>query len=91
VLMVAGGSIGLLSAVSVALIPTSWSDTEVPVVYADPRPFKVKPDNPGGMQVVGSDQQADDTTATLASAAEKPAPDVLQALPIRAGANIEAQ
>ena len=50
----------------------------VPVIEADARPLRVKPENPGGMQVVG----AEDTGAgprSMAPAAEVPAPQALRA------------
>ena len=55
----------------------------VPVVEADTRPLRVKPDNAGGMQMVGADEQVTGGQAsasqTMAPAAEAPAPQALRA------------
>ena len=58
-------------------------DTVVPVIEADTRPVRVKPDNAGGMQVAGSDEPAmgdqPGAAQSMAPAAEAPAPQVLRA------------
>lgn len=51
----------------------------VPVVAADPRPVRVRPDNPGGLQVMGADELAGATVAGMAQPPEAPAPEALQA------------
>jgi hypothetical protein len=58
--------------------------TTVPVVQADNRPVRVKPDNPGGMQVAGANEDilsggAESSTGKLAPPPEAPAPDALRA------------
>jgi hypothetical protein len=61
------------------------SDT-VPVVQADSRPIRVKPENPGGMQVAGANEDilSGDTASTdgkLAPPPETPEPQALRASP----------
>ena len=78
------GSGGLLSVVA-AVLPLAMASqrhTEVPFVYADPRPIRVKPENPGGMQIVGAAQvtYADDAAAKLGPEAERPDPAALHSL-----------
>ncbi len=51
--------------------------TEVPVVTADPRPIKVKPENPGGMKIDGAENDvfsggSDTANARLAPPPENP-------------------
>jgi hypothetical protein len=52
------GSGGLLTIMTAILPMASQQNTEVPFVYADPRPIRVKPENPGGMHIVGAAQVA---------------------------------
>ena len=57
----------------------------IPVIEADSRPIRVKPDNPGGMQVVGAEEQilggagGSQDSAMMAPAPETPEPQVLRA------------
>jgi len=58
----------------------------VPVIEADKSPLRVKPDNPGGLQVGGTNDEilsdgADSTTGKLAPGAETPDPQALKAPP----------
>jgi hypothetical protein len=81
---------GSLGAVLLAVVG-AWTlmghrNTTVPVVQADTRPMRVKPDNPGGMQVAGADEdilsggnQGGD--GKLAPAPEAPAPQALRSPP----------
>lgn len=50
----------------------------VPVIEADNRPLRVKPENPGGMQVVGGEDTGTGPRG-MAPAAEVPAPQALRA------------
>ncbi len=57
----------------------------VPVIEADSRPLRVKPDNPGGMQVVGAEEQIMGGTGTTSQAdAMAPAPEVPEPQVLRA-------
>jgi len=67
----------------------------VPVVQADPRPIRVKPENPGGMQVAGANEDilSGDTASTdgkLAPPPETPEPQALRAPPRAAPAPVPA-
>jgi hypothetical protein len=69
--------------------------TTVPVVQADNRPVRVKPDNPGGMQVAGANEDilsgaTESSTGKLAPPPEAPAPQALRAPPPAAAPPIAA-
>jgi hypothetical protein len=82
--IIAGGLGGAL-----VLLVGGWSvlghrSTGVPVIEADSSPLRVKPENPGGMSVAGSNEEilsdgADGTVGKLAPASETPAPQNMQA------------
>lgn len=60
--------------------------TTVPVVQADNRPIRVKPDNPGGMQVAGANEDilsggTESAVGKLAPPPEAPAPQALRSPP----------
>jgi hypothetical protein len=81
--IIAGGLGGAL-----VLLVGGWSmlghrSTGVPVIEADSSPLRVKPDNPGGMTVNGSNDEilsdnADGNVGKLAPASETPAPQNMQ-------------
>lgn len=85
-MFIAGGILGAAIVVggTVALIGRSGGD--VPVIQADQRPIRVKPENPGGLQIAGVNNEiySDGDTrggARLAPAAEAPNPAALRAPP----------
>lgn len=59
---------------------------DVPVITADERPIRVKPDNPGGLQVAGVNNElfsenGDNNESKLAAPAETPNPNALRTAP----------
>jgi hypothetical protein len=75
--MFAGGLAAVLAVLIGASFLMGRRSTEVPVVVADTRPIRVKPDNPGGMKVDGAENDvfsggSDTANAKLAAAAENP-------------------
>jgi hypothetical protein len=84
--MIAGGLGGVLLAVVGGWTLMGHRSTAVPVVQADSRPIRVKPENPGGMQVAGADADilsgsTESKDGRLAPAPEAPAPQALTAPP----------
>jgi hypothetical protein len=77
-LMLFAGGLGTILAI---LIGTSaivgHRSNDVPVITADTRPIRIKPENPGGMKINGAENDifsggADNKDARLAAAAENP-------------------
>ena len=84
--LIAGGLGGVLLAVVGGWTLIGHRNAAVPVVQADSRPIRVKPDNPGGMQVAGADADilsggTEMKDGKLAPAPEAPAPQALTAPP----------
>lgn len=77
-LLAAGGLGALLMAGMGTWAFVKRAPTVVPVIEADTRPLRVKPDNPGGMQVTGI-EDANTGAKGMAPAAEVPAPQALRA------------
>lgn len=79
----AAGLSGLLLAGMAGWAFMGGHSTAVPVIEADSRPIRVKPENAGGLQVVGADDQVmggqGGKTQGMAPAAEVPAPQALRA------------
>lgn len=81
-MLIAGGLTGALALVVVLYSSVGHHSGTVPVVQADERPVRVKPVNPGGMQIPGlsADSGASDASAaagTLAPGPETPNPQAL--------------
>jgi hypothetical protein len=84
--IIAGGLGGVL-----LLVVGGWSmmghrSTAVPIVQADSRPIRVKPENAGGMQIAGANEDimsggSDTNGGKLAPPPEAPAPQALRAPP----------
>jgi hypothetical protein len=82
--MIAGGlGLSLVATIGAWHFISKHRTHDVPVVEADGRPLRVKPDNPGGMQVPGQDEtivgggSASDVES-LAPTPEPPAPQALR-------------
>jgi SPOR domain len=81
-MLIAGGLIGALALIVVLYSSAGHHSGTVPVVQADQRPVRVKPANPGGMQIPGlsADTGAGDTSTaadSLAPSPETPDPQAL--------------
>jgi hypothetical protein len=89
--IIAGGLGGAL-----VLLVGGWSllghrSAGVPVIEADSSPLRVKPDNPGGLSVAGSNDEilsgdADGKAGKLAPGSEAPAPQDIKPPPVAAAA-----
>ncbi|MEJ0017280.1 MAG: SPOR domain-containing protein [Acetobacteraceae bacterium] len=85
--MIAGGLGGVLLVTVGAWSFLGHRSTVVPVLQADNRPIRVKPENPGGMQVAGVNEDilsgggAESKDGKLAPPPEVPAPQALRAPP----------
>jgi len=76
VLFAAGLAAVLLSLIGASTL-IGHRSTDVPVITADPRPVKIKPENPGGMKIDGAENDvfsggSDTANSRLAPPAENP-------------------
>ncbi len=84
-MLFAGGLAGVLGClIGASTLMGHRTPGAVPVVMADPRPLRVKPDNPGGLQIDGAENDvfsagADNGRSKLAPAAEIPNPEGMRA------------
>jgi hypothetical protein len=82
--VLAGGVVGVLALGYGAYSLIGHGPRTVPVIEADSRPVRVKPDNPGGMQVAGAEEQimggaGSGQADAMAPSPEIPEPQVLRA------------
>ena len=77
-LVVAACGLGAVLAAVVGGWALRGGDRPVPVFEADGRPLRVKPENPGGMQVAGLDE-LEGKAAGMAPKPEAPSPQALRA------------
>ena len=75
------GGLAILVGIAVYSLTGRSSSNVVPVVQADSRPVKVKPENPGGMAVAPEQQRANPNESRLAPGTEEPNPRALMAMP----------
>ena len=85
-MVIAGGILGAVIVIGGTVALIGRSTGEVPVIQADQRPIRVKPENPGGLQIAGVNNEiySDGDTrdgARLAPGAEAPNPAALRAPP----------
>ena len=82
----AGGLGGILACLIIGSSVIGHHSATVPVIAADTRPLKVRPENPGGMQIDAAENAvfsggSDPSTAKLAPPAEAPNPSGLHEKP----------
>ena len=82
--VIAGGIVAGVGLAYVGLSLFHHRSAEVPVIQADDRPIRVKPDNPGGLQIAGAGNDifsggSDTNGSKLAPAPETPNPQALRA------------
>lgn len=84
-MLFSGGLVGVLTClIGASTLMGHRGSREVPVVVADSRPIRVKPDKPGGMQIDGAENDvfsvgANNGTSKLNPVAEAPDPNGMQA------------
>ena len=85
-LLIAGGVGAVLIAGYAGYKAIGHSSGPIPVITADPRPMRVRPENPGGMLVAPEEAQAAPGETRLAPGTEEPNPRALTARLDSAGA-----
>ncbi len=81
--VIAGGIVAGVGLAYVGLSLFHHRSGEVPIIQADDRPIRVKPDNPGGLQIAGAGNDifsggSDTNGSKLAPAPETPNPQALR-------------
>lgn len=82
--VIAGGIVAGVGLAYVGLSLFHHRSVEIPIVQADERPIRVKPENPGGLQIAGAGNDmfsggSDTNGSKLAPAPEAPNPQALRA------------
>jgi SPOR domain len=75
------GGLAIMAAIAVYSLAGHSGGNTVPVVTADARPLRVKPENPGGMTVAPEETRANPANSRLAPGTEEPNPRALMAMP----------
>jgi SPOR domain len=78
--LLGGGGLVILVGVLIYSLTGHSGGGAVPVVQADQRPIRVKPENPGGMAVAPQEKLADPNDSRLAPTTEEPNPRALLAI-----------
>jgi hypothetical protein len=84
--MFAAGIAAALAVLIVISLATGHHGSAVPIVTADSRPIRVKPDNPGGMKIDGAENDVFSGGTDTAEAALAPPAEVPDTKALRAGA-----
>ncbi len=79
--MAGAGGLAILVGIAVYSLTGRSSNNVVPVIQADSRPVRVKPEIPGGMAVAPEQQRANPNESRLAPGTEEPNPRALMAIP----------
>jgi len=77
----AGGLAIIVGIAAYSLLTRHSGGDTLPIVQADSRPIRVKPENPGGMAVAPEATRADPNQSRLAPGTEEPNPRALMAIP----------
>jgi len=75
------GGVAIMAGIAIYSLTGRSGGDVLPVVQADQRPIRVKPENPGGMAVAPETAQIDPNNSHLAPGTEEPNPRALMAIP----------